>query len=62
MFLSDEGATLETLDFTVRIDNTPTFLYFDLCLYTAYAAHCVYFTFSPVPQDTVASHINIHAA
>ena len=30
MFLSDEGPTLETLDFTVRIGSTPTFLYFDL--------------------------------
>ena len=39
MFLSDEGLTLETLDFTVRIDSTPTFLYFDLYLNTAYAAH-----------------------
>ena len=42
-FLSDEGATLETLEFTIRIGNTPTFLYFDLYLYTAYAAHYVYF-------------------
>ena len=30
MFLSDEGPTLETLDFTIRISSTPTFLYFDL--------------------------------
>ena len=28
MFLSDEGPTLETLDYTIR--STPTFLYFDL--------------------------------
>ena len=27
MFLSDEGHTLETLDFTFHIDSTPTFLY-----------------------------------
>ena len=27
MFLSDEGPTLETLDFTIRIGSTPTFLY-----------------------------------
>ena len=33
IFLSDEGPTLETLDF----------LYFDLYLNTAYPAHCVYF-------------------
>ena len=39
MFLSDEGPTLETLDY---IGSTPTFLYFDLYLYSAYAAHYVY--------------------
>ena len=42
--LSDEGPTLETLDFTVCIDSTSTFFYFDLYLHTAYAAHYVYFT------------------
>ena len=31
-----------TLDFTIRIDSTPTFLYFDLYLNTAYSAHYVY--------------------
>ena len=41
MFLSDEGPTLKTLDFTIRIGSTPTFLYFDLYLYSAYAAHYV---------------------
>ena len=40
-FLSDEGPTLETLDFTIRIGSTPTISYFDLYLYTAYAAHYV---------------------
>ena len=40
MFLSDEGPMLETLDFTICIGSTPTFLY--LYLNTAYAAHCVY--------------------
>ena len=44
MFLSDEGSTLETLDFTVHIGSIPTFLYFDLYLNTAYAEHFVYFT------------------
>ena len=34
---------LETLDHTIRIGSTPTFLYFDLYLYSAYAAHYVYF-------------------
>ena len=33
---------LETLDFTIRVGSTPTFLYFDLYLYSAYAAHYVY--------------------
>ena len=42
-FLSDEGPMLETLDYTIRIGSTPTFLYFDLYLYSAYAAHNVYF-------------------
>ena len=41
LFLSDEGPTLETLDYTIRIGSTPTFLYFDLYLYSAYAAHYV---------------------
>ena len=34
---------LETLDYTIRIGSTPTFLYFDLYLYSAYAAHFVYY-------------------
>ena len=33
---SPEGPTLETLDFTIRIGSTPTFLYFDLYIYSAY--------------------------
>ena len=41
MFLSDEEPTLETLDYAIRIGSTPTFLYFDLFLNTAYAAHYV---------------------
>ena len=42
LFLSDEGPMLETLDHTIRIGSTPTFLYFDLYLYSAYAGHYVY--------------------
>ena len=34
---------LKTLDYTIRIGSTPTILYFDLYLYSAYAAHYVYF-------------------
>ena len=29
---------LETLDYTIRIGSTPSFLYFDLYLNSAYAA------------------------
>ena len=43
VFLSDEGPMLETLDYTIRIGSTPTFLYFDLFLYSAYAVRYVYF-------------------
>ena len=48
LFLSDE--VLETLDFTICFGSTgtPTFSYFDLYLYTAYAAHYVYFNFDNV--------------
>ena len=42
LFLSDKELTLEMLDYTIRIGSTPTFLYFDLYLYSAYAAHYVY--------------------
>ena len=38
-----EREMLETLDYTIRIGSTPTFLYFDLYLYSAYAAHYVYY-------------------
>ena len=34
---------LETLDYATRIGGTPIILYFDLYLYSAYAAHYVYF-------------------
>ena len=34
---------LETLDYTIRIGSIPTFLYLDLYLYSAYAAHFVYY-------------------
>ena len=44
---------LETLDYTIRIGSTPTFLYFDLYLYSAYAAHYVYFN----PKDTLLPRV-----
>ena len=43
---SDEGPMLEMLNYTIRIGSTPTFLYFDLYLYSAYAAHFVYFIYT----------------
>ena len=42
LFLSDEGPMLETLDITICIGSTTTFLYFYLYLCSAYAAHYVY--------------------
>ena len=39
VFLSDEGPMLVTLDYI--IGSTPTFLYFELYLYSAYATHYV---------------------
>ena len=45
LFRSDEGPALELLDFAFHIGSTPTFLYFDLYLNTAYAAHGVYFVY-----------------
>ena len=35
----DESPTLETLDFTIRIGSTASFLYFDLHMNTAYMQH-----------------------
>ena len=34
-----EMEVFETFDYTICIGSTPTFLYFDLYLYSAYAAH-----------------------
>ena len=34
IFCLNEGPTLETLDFTIRIGSTPNFLYFDLYIST----------------------------
>ena len=48
VYCPDEGPTLETLDYTIRIGSTPTFLYFDLYLYSAYAAHHVCYKGRPL--------------
>ena len=43
MFRSDEGSTLEALDFAFNIGSTPTFLYFDFYLNTAYEEHYTFY-------------------
>ena len=42
LFLSDEGPMLETLDYTIRIGSTPTFLYFDLYISTLPTQHTTF--------------------
>ena len=63
MFFSLTREMLETLDYTIRIGSTPTFLYFNLYLYSAYAAHYVYYIhykyFSFYFLFKTASKINI---
>ena len=50
MLLSNEGPTLETKHFTIRtIGSTPIFIYFDLYLNTAYAAHYILVFFDEEP-------------
>ena len=44
---------LETLDYTIRIGSTPTFLYFDLYLYSAYAAHHVYECYNAIMRTEI---------
>ena len=52
---------LETLDYTIRIGSTPTFLYFDLYLYSAYAAHFVYqqCCLQPWKQCSLIQHCSV---
>ena len=47
-FSLTKWAMLETLDYTIRIGSTPTFLYFDLYLYSAYAAHKMFIKLHPI--------------
>ena len=42
IFLSGEGPMLETLDYTIRIGSTPTFLYFYLYKLDEYKYHCFF--------------------
>ena len=53
---------LETLDFTIRIGSTSTFLYFALYLYSAYAAHYVYWTISSHSVISVNGSLYIEMA
>ena len=54
LFLSDEGPMLETLDHTIRIGSTPTFLYFDLYLHSAYAStlRLLFFRIWKAPKES----------
>ena len=59
--LSHEGPTLETLDHTIRIGSTPTFLYFDLYLYSVYTQHSAFISswlFLFVYMDKQASPVD----
>ena len=50
---------LETLDYTIRIGSIPTFLYFDLYLYSAYAAHFVYFVYKKGRRNANLAYWNM---
>ena len=50
---------LETLDYTIRIGSTPTVLYFDLYLYSAYAEHYVYVVYVLV-QPWLCDNTQVH--
>ena len=54
MFLSDEGPTLKTLDFTIYIGSTPTFLYFYL-----YLNNCLRSTLSLFISKLYACHLDL---
>ena len=47
---------LETLDYTIRNGSTPTFLYLDLYLYSAYAAHYVYLNIETFVCLLISAH------
>ena len=40
--MCDQGSTLETLDFIIRIGSTPTFLYFNLYISTLPTQHTTF--------------------
>ena len=41
-YKNDEGPTLETLDYTIRIGNTTTFLYISICVSTLPTQHTTF--------------------
>ena len=57
MFLSDEGPTLETLDFEFRLSGSclPITFYISIFISTlyAYTAHCVYFLSSSCSHEKI---------
>ena len=62
LFLSDEGTMLETLDYTVLIGSTPTFLYFDLYPYSPYAGHYVYTRYKNVGVLPIRMKVKSHVS
>ena len=48
---------LETLDYTICIGSTPTFLYFDLYFNTAYIAHYILFLSDEGPMLETLDYI-----
>ena len=48
---TDEGPMLETLDHTIRIGSTPTFLYFDLYIYIGQL---------PYLYQTICKHVPVY--
>ena len=55
IFLSDEGPMLETLDHTIRIGSTPTFLYFDLYIYIGHVEGALHSLFNEIESNFLAS-------
>ena len=59
LLLCDEGPMLEMLDYTIRIGSTPTLLYFDLYIYSVYAAHYVYIYIYIIKKYKMVFHVYI---
>ena len=59
LFFSDEGPTLETLDYTIRIGSTPTFLYFNLYTYIVKIIKS-FFSFSRTLEQALVWLVNLN--